>query len=474
MNRTLVLTMLVLSTVTVALGAAGQAKTKPRAAAPVYTEEVFTQPSLTIDLAASVGGIVRAVDAGEGATVKAEAPIIRLDDSVAVVAVRVAQLAAEDKSEEQSALATLQQARYEANISAKLAKENLEAELLAKQKQMAADAALARYEGARKKREKAALDLEAARISLARYTIKAPVAALVTRMPKEPGEAVQPLETVAQLSVVDPLLIEKLSEMLLPKSPIRLPTLSTHPEKRALTPLIGLETGSVRMAKEIMPGKAAPFPIDEWPSVFVRGLEVLNRHNWFPAVTLIVGSPGETDEDNRATLDLIYEVERRGLFAFFIPSIFTPLHDTRMEQKKGVTETRELTPLQWQLMMRCWKMNMRPGQISWWAPTAWRLGALLLWAWKLRRLNGPNFTWALLNFASALPERLMGKLGKLHTGRPLAIKTRRELLETVKPHQRRYLRRDNGDMPDSPSEAAAHLLGIPVLASRNLEATADA
>ena len=79
-------------------------------------------------------------------------------------------------------------------------------------------------------------------------------------------------------------------------------------------------------------------------------------------MTLIVGNPGETDEDCRATLDLIYEVERRGLFAFFIPSIFTPLHDTRMEKKKGVTETRELTPLQWQLMMKCWKMNLRPGQ----------------------------------------------------------------------------------------------------------------
>ena len=33
-----------------------------------------------------------------------------------------------------------------------------------------------------------------------------------------------------------------------------------------------------------------------------------------------------------------------------------------MEQKKGVTETRQLTPLQWQLMMKCWKMNLRPGQ----------------------------------------------------------------------------------------------------------------
>ena len=79
-----------------------------------------------------------------------------------------------------------------------------------------------------------------------------------------------------------------------------------------------------------MPSKGVPFPIEEWPSVIVRGLEVLNRNNWFPAMTLMIGSPGETDEDVRATLDLIYEVERRGLFAFFIPSIFTPLHDTRL------------------------------------------------------------------------------------------------------------------------------------------------
>ena len=95
----------------------------------------------------------------------------------------------------------------------------------------------------------------------------------------------------------------------------------------------------------------------------------------------------------RATLDLIYEVEPRGLFAFFIPSIFTPLHDTRMAEKIGVTETRQLTPLQWQLMMKCWKMNRRPGQASWWAPTAWRAGSIALWLWKLRTLNGPGFTW---------------------------------------------------------------------------------
>ena len=249
-------------------------------------------------------------------------------------------------------------------------------------------------------------------------------------------------------AVVDPLLIRKLTDIILDKSPLRVPYLSTRPDGKAVTPLIGLETGSVRLARQLMPGKAVPFPIDEWPSVFIRGLEVMNRNNWFPAVTLMVGCPGETDEDIRETLDLVYEVERRGLFAFFIPSVFTPLHDTRMQHEPGVQENHQLTTLQWQLIMKCWKMNLRPGQASWWAPTAWRLGALGLWAFRLRKTNGANFTWPLLMFASAVPEWLMGKLGRIHTGRPLAVKTRKELLALIKPHQQQFLREDNGDLPE--------------------------
>ena len=259
-------------------------------------------------------------------------------------------------------------------------------------------------------------------------------------------------------AVVDPILIEQLTDAVIEKSPIHIPVLSKHPKKKALVPLIGLETGSIARAKQLMPSKAVPFPIEEWQSVVIRGLEVLNKHNWFPAMTLIIGSPNETDDDVKATLDVIYEVERRGLFAFFIPSIFTPLHDTRMEKSKGVSETRELTPLQWQLMVKCWKMNLRPGNASWWAPTVWRVGAIVLWAWKLRKLNGPGFTWPMFMFASAFPESMMEKMGKIYVGKPLKIKTRKELLATVKPSMRQYLRPDTGDMPDDfvpPRPAAA-------------------
>src|SRR5262245_2312661 len=218
-------------------------------------------------------------------------------------------------------------------------------------------------------------------------------------------------------AVVDPVMIKKMSELLLPKSPIHLPYLSTHPQKKALSPLIGLETGSVRMARKIMPSKGIPFSVEDWPSVVLEGLRTLNENNWFPVMTLIIGSPEETDEDVMATLDLIYELERRGLFAFLVPSIFTPLHDTRMEKEKGVSETRQLTTLQWQLMMKCWKLNLRPGLYSWWGPIAWRAGALALWAWKLRKLNGPNFTWPLFMFASALPEETMASMGKIYFGK---------------------------------------------------------
>jgi len=263
-------------------------------------------------------------------------------------------------------------------------------------------------------------------------------------------------------AVVDPELVRKLSEILLPKSPIHLPMLSSHPQKKAVTPLIGLETGSIRMAKSIMPSKAMPFHISDWPSVIIRGLEVLNRNNWFPMLTLMIGNPGETDEDVTATLDLLFEMERRRLFGFLVPSVFTPLEGTRMEQQRGIRVTRDMTRLQWQLMMHCWKSNLRHGLHSWWGPLVWRTGALALWIARLRRTNGPNFTWPLLNFVGAVPESVANATGKLYRGKPLQVKTRAELIASIRPNYWQYLRADNGDLPgrltslsENPAAAAA-------------------
>lgn len=71
-----------------------------------------------------------------------------------------------------------------------------------------------------------------------------------------------------------------------------------------------------------------------------------------------------------------------------------------------------------------------------------------MWLWKLRKVNGPNFTWPLPMFSSAIPESLMAKTCKIYPGRPLRIKSRKDLLAAIKPHHWKYLRQDNGDLPD--------------------------
>jgi hypothetical protein len=119
-----------------------------------------------------------------------------------------------------------------------------------------------------------------------------------------------------------------------------------------------------------------------------------------------------------------------------------------MEKEQGVTETQNLSPLQWQVIMKCWKNNLRPGQYSWWGPSAWRIGSLAMWLTKLRRTNGRNFTWPLFMFSSLMPEEWMEKMGKIYIGQPLRTKSRKELLETIRPNYWKYLREDCGDLPD--------------------------
>ena len=118
-----------------------------------------------------------------------------------------------------------------------------------------------------------------------------------------------------------------------------------------------------------------------------------------------------------------------------------------MEHGEGVQRTQDLTPLQWQLIMQCWKMNMRPGLQSWWGPLSYKVGGMLLWAFRLRKTNGKNFTWPMLSFCSALPQGLMTRLGKIYPGRPLEIKTRAQLLASLRPAFWQYLRPDCGDLP---------------------------
>jgi radical SAM superfamily enzyme YgiQ (UPF0313 family) len=130
---------------------------------------------------------------------------------------------------------------------------------------------------------------------------------------------------------------------------------STHPEKRYQSLFIGMETGSPRLLKELMKGKGYPFRPEQWPDVILKGMEILNKNNWFPLCTWILGLPGETEEDTRLSLDLLHALKDAKWCV--IPTLFVPLEDTRLEKKESA-KLYKLTDLQWEFFFTCWRYNM--------------------------------------------------------------------------------------------------------------------
>jgi radical SAM superfamily enzyme YgiQ (UPF0313 family) len=104
-----------------------------------------------------------------------------------------------------------------------------------------------------------------------------------------------------------------------------------------------------------MKGKGYPYRPEQWPDVILKGMEILNKNNWFPFCTWILGLPGETPDDTKESLDLLYALKDAKWCV--IPTLFVPLEDTRLEQKNGA-KLVELTDLQWEFFFTCWRYNI--------------------------------------------------------------------------------------------------------------------
>ncbi len=148
-----------------------------------------------------------------------------------------------------------------------------------------------------------------------------------------PGVETLQMSHITMAPVVkDPTIVERLTPLIVPFSHVQHKE-STDPDHRMTDPIIGLETGSPRLFDIFMKGKAYPYKAHQWRDVVLKGMETLNKHNWFPFCTFIIGLPGETDADTKESLKLLYDL--RDAKGTFVPTFFVPLEDTRMEQKES-------------------------------------------------------------------------------------------------------------------------------------------
>jgi radical SAM superfamily enzyme YgiQ (UPF0313 family) len=207
-------------------------------------------------------------------------------------------------------------------------------------------------------------------------------------------------------ALVNPKLIKELSRILLRKSVLRNPA-SSGPDNRFLSPLIGIETGSPRLAALTMAGKALPFDIRDWQEIVVEGIQILNENNWFPVCTFIVGLPDETEDDVRQSLDLLNRLRRNKIL--YVPSIFTPLDDTRLASGHGL-KPRELTKLQWEFILTAWRQSLDFGVVRTRSNLAWKVGMYAFYYCRGRWVHGPQFKYPAMRFAGVSERKLEGHL----------------------------------------------------------------
>ena len=222
---------------------------------------------------------------------------------------------------------------------------------------------------------------------------------------QEPGVEYLPLShaTIAP-AVVNPDLIRELSAILLDKSALQNRN-SSHPDKRFLAPLIGIETGSPRLAALTMSGKSLPFDIRDWQEIVVEGTNILNDNNWFPVYTFIVGLPNETDDDIKQSLELLHRLKDNRVL--YVPSIFTPLEDTRMASGHAM-KARELTQLQWEFIMTAWKQSRDFGEMRDRSRKYFKIGTKIFYHVRGKHVHGPAFKWPAMRFAGE-PESELSK-----------------------------------------------------------------
>ncbi len=117
---------------------------------------------------------------------------------------------------------------------------------------------------------------------------------------------------------------------------------------------MGIETGSARLMKKLMPAKAKPFKVEEYPEVIKHAAGIITDNNMIPACTLITGLPEEEEEDIIKTIELIEDL--KDFKSVIVPLFFVPMGKLK---EKDWFRKEEMSELHKELFIKCMLHNLR-------------------------------------------------------------------------------------------------------------------
>jgi radical SAM superfamily enzyme YgiQ (UPF0313 family) len=115
---------------------------------------------------------------------------------------------------------------------------------------------------------------------------------------------------------------------------------------------VGLETAAVPLVRKHLSCKTRPFAPEEYPWLIREGTRIMNENHYYPAYTLIIGLPGERDEDVQDTIQMVRSLEKEDC-------ILAPLLYVDYGNPKTSMTFEAMSAKQWELFCLCWFHNLR-------------------------------------------------------------------------------------------------------------------
>ncbi|WP_449463649.1 radical SAM protein [Tardisphaera miroshnichenkoae] len=84
---------------------------------------------------------------------------------------------------------------------------------------------------------------------------------------------------------------------------------------------MGIETASPDLLERYMRGKALPYRPADYPEVVKQAIGILNDNRWIVVGTMIVGFPGENDDDIARNLELLDDLKGLRVITFPLPLV---------------------------------------------------------------------------------------------------------------------------------------------------------
>jgi radical SAM superfamily enzyme YgiQ (UPF0313 family) len=142
-----------------------------------------------------------------------------------------------------------------------------------------------------------------------------------------------------------------------PQTVLEMGRIAEWEKRRGLTPVVGLETGSLRIFRKYMPAKSFPYKPEEWNELVLDATITMNEAGIDPCYTLTIGYPDETNEDVDKSVDLVQSFIDRGLNAFLFPLPVIPITTSRL-RGNAMPELETLPERYWDLLSLCWKRDL--------------------------------------------------------------------------------------------------------------------